>query len=127
MKKAIIIKKENEERIKNALNEVHAKCTVRTINYEAIEQAINKILKKFNLPKSHLNGCTFTYRRYADDVPQAYKYVYNGTIIKMTVKNGNFQLIDCYRGNCNHVKEFECELTESCKKDIIYSYTKWDR
>ena len=126
MKKSIVIKEENRKRITEELNAIQVRCTMRIATVEQVYKACDILLKKFKITKKAMNGCTFIYRPFATTVPAAYKYRYIGTTIMLTVKNGNFQLVDCYRDDCGNIKVWECRLTEEAKKAILNNYERFN-
>lgn len=115
----IIFKKENYKKIQAVLDTVQKNKKVRTIEIKDIEKMLKTIIDyPIAWSKRSLNGSEFILNFNAQDFPNAYKYTPYATFIKVTMKNGNWQIVDVYRDICKN-KKIECKLSETAKEYLI--------
>jgi hypothetical protein len=83
------IKIENKEQVNTAIQEAEGKAKTRLLSYEAIEDAIQKVEKRFKtlgVPKKHWNGAWF--QIIPEALPNSYKQRAEGTGANICYKNG---------------------------------------
>lgn len=124
MKKEIVLKNSNKERIETELNSVQRRCTVRLISFDNIMKMSKEIKKYYSLSNKELNGCKFVIDLHAQTFPSAYKYAPESTKCILEFKDPYWKLLDIYRAETN--KEggvVEAQLTETAKQAIIEHFT----
>lgn len=118
MKKPIIIKKENAEKINAALTEVQEKCKVRTIDVDDIFQACSRIEDQLSISKVAMDGVKATVNMCKEKFPKAYKYVPEATHFSIEFKSGKWYLTDVTRGNATQSR-YLVDLTDRAKAAIV--------
>lgn len=120
MKKNIVIKKENENRINETIKAAEGRATVRTIDFKDIMSAISDIEKRLGIQKKILDGITAEIDYHAQDFPHAYKYRPESTHVALIHKSGSWQLVDVYRDTTRRRgHSINLDLTEAAKNAII--------
>ena len=124
MKKGIILKVLNKEKIEKELNSVQHRCTVRTISFDDIVKVSKKIKVYYSLSNKDLNGCKFVVDLHAQTFPSAYKYMPESTKFILEFKNSYWKVLDIYRAETNKDGGvIEAQLTELAKQAIIEHFT----
>ena len=124
MKKGIILKVLNKEKIEKELNSVQHRCTVRTISFDDIVKISKDIKKYYGLSNKTLNGCKFVIDIHAQTFPSAYKYTPESTKCILEFKNNYWKILDIFRAGTNKDGGMiEAELTDDAKKAIIEHFT----
>ena len=122
MKKEIIIKKENETKIMQAIREVQGKARERVIeSFEQIVEITAEVEKRLGIGKTSLTGIEVVYD-FRQHFPTAYHGIPMSTHIKLVYRNGSWRLADVQRKQCpnkNSVYEYEVILTEAARDAVI--------
>ena len=119
--KAIIINETNKAKIETSIMEAEGKATMRTITYDDITKATQKIEKKLGIPKKCLEGVRYDVDIHAQNFPKAYKYRAESTQFIVEFSKGKWRLISVeryYTRTAGH--DFKCvTMPEETKKAII--------
>lgn len=119
--KSIIINETNKDKIKAAIQEVEGKATARTIDYDDIIRATQRIEKMLGIPKKYLEGIRYDVDIYAQNFPKAYKYRAESTQFVIEYLKGKWRLVSverAYTRTAGH--DYKClTMPEETKKAII--------
>lgn len=118
MKKPIIIKEENRERIEAVLNEVQHSCSVRTICADDIFNGCLEVEEKLGITKVAMDEVVATINENHRNMPNAYHYRAESTHFKVVYKNKKWYLVDVWRDNVE-IKRYRVRLTEKAKAALI--------
>lgn len=97
MKREIIIKQENADKIKAAIIEAEGRATARTITAQQVITRSQEIVEHLGISKAALEGTTASIDEGAVTFPNAYKYVPYSTQYDMRYHRGSWRLTDVYR------------------------------
>ena len=124
MKKAIVLKDMNREKIENELNNVQRRCSVRMVSFDDIVKTSKEIREFYKLNNKELNGCRFVIDLHAQTFPGTYKYTPESTKFILEFKNSYWKLVDVFRGITNRDGGVvETHLTEEAEKALIEYFT----
>ena len=119
--KSIIINETNKDKIKAAIQEVEGKATARTIDYDDIVRATQRIEKMLGIPKKYLEGIRYDVDLHAQNFPKAYKYKAESTQFVIEYLKGKWRLVSLeryYTRTAGH--DYKClGMPEETKKAII--------
>lgn len=118
--KPIVIKKENEQKLIDAISAVQGKATARIISrYEELEEICTDIERKLSISKKAMHGIRAQYH-FGQRFPSAYKYTPESTQVVVEYRNGHWVLIDVYRWICpNRQTSCDIKLTTDAEKAIL--------
>jgi hypothetical protein len=119
----IVISEQNRQKINDFINEVEGRCTMRTITYDSVVQACEKIEKKLGIYKKDMEYVKFNVDIHAQNFPNAYKYRAESTHFIVERRGGKWRLVAVGRNYTRtYGHEFKCEyMTEQTKNAIIQS------
>lgn len=119
--KSIIINETNKAKIETVIQEVEGKASVRTITYNDIVKATQRIEKKLGIPKKYMEGVRYDVDLHAQNFPKAYKYRAESTQFIVEFSKGKWRLISIeryYTRTAGH--DFRCvTMPEETKKAIV--------
>lgn len=119
--KSIIINEINKDKIKAAIQEVEGKATARTIDYDDLVRATQRIEKRLGIPKKYLEGVRYDVDLHAQNFPKAYKYKAESTQFVIEYLKGKWRLVSIeryYTRTAGH--DYKClTMPEETKKAII--------
>lgn len=119
--KAIIINETNRAKIETAIQDAEGKASMRTIDFNDIINATQKIEKKLGIPKKYMDGVRYDVDLHAQNFPKAYKYRAESTQFIVEFSKGKWRLISVeryYTRTAGH--DFRCvTMPEETKKAII--------
>ena len=119
--KSIIINETNKDKIKAAIQEVEGKASARTIDYDDIIRATQRIEKRLGIPKKYLEGVRYDVDLHAQNFPKAYKYKAESTQFVIEYLKGKWRLVSIeryYTRTAGH--DYKClVMPEETKKAII--------
>lgn len=119
--KSIIINETNKERIAAAIRDVEGKSSARTIVYDDIVRATQRIEKKLGIPKKHMEGIRFDVDLHAQNFPKKYKYRAESTQFVIEFSKGKWRLVSIeryYTRTAGH--DYRCIfMPEETKRAII--------
>lgn len=118
MKKEIVIKEANKEKIDIAINEAEGRATARTIGYLSIVLAIDEIERRLGIKKKAMTGITAEIDDHAQVFPAAYKYTPYSTHAYIEKTATGWKLTDITREPTGR-KKITLNLTDEAKKAII--------
>ena len=117
----------NTKRIKEVLEKIEAKASVRCLSYLEINSAIAKFekrLKLLGIPKKYWVGCKIII---SHTVSYSYKYYAEGTVIKIEKINCGWTVTSIKRAGVPKGKydkiQYLCILTEAAKTEIPNTIT----
>lgn len=100
---AIIVSEKNSERIAKAIEEAEGRATMRKLTYAAVLVAIERIEGRLGVPKARMEGVSFHVDIWAQDFPNAYKYVPDSTQSTLTLSRGKWRISDIGRAYFKHL------------------------
>lgn len=119
--KPIIISETNKDRIIAVIREAEGHATMRTISYNTIVRATQRIEQKLGVPKKYLEGVRYDVDYHAQNFPNAYKFRAESTQFVVEFSKGKWRLISverCYTRTAGH--DFRCvTMPEETKNAII--------
>lgn len=120
----IVIKDENKNRIDNAINAAQTRARTRYVDYDDVVTAVKYAEKKFGVARKNLTGVEVVCDPHAWTYPNAYKGTPEAThfVIKCTGRGWN--LIEVYRGNCNHAHRYTTRILPDTAKSAIIEQFK---
>lgn len=127
--KPIKVIKGNEEKINLAFKQVEGKAKERTCTAQDVFKAVEKIERKFNIPKKYMNGLLVKCDIHAQKFPNAYKYAPESTQFHLKNINGNWYVYNISRNNCNrsNQKGFEAYfISDEIKAALLKKYEKFE-
>lgn len=112
-----------ESKISAVLNEIQAKCKVRTVDFYDIIHTIESVEKKISIPKCRLDGTTIIIDIHSDDFPSAYKYIPMSTKFSADNRNGKWYITKIWRGKCSRYSQrVLCNLSDGAKIEILKNF-----
>jgi len=118
--KPIIVNETNIPRIADAIMEAEGRAATRCISPKDIFDAITKIEKKLEVPKTALEGVSFTVDIHAQNFPRAYKYRAESTQFTLTRQGGKWRVSWIERGYTKtEGHTFECTNMPKETEDAI--------
>lgn len=119
--KSIIINETNKDKIKAAIQEVEGKASARTIDYDDLVRATQRIEKKLGIPKKYMEGIRYDVDLHAQNFPKAYKYKAESTQFVIEYLKGKWRLVSierAYTRTAGH--DYKClKMPEETKRAII--------
>lgn len=110
------------EDVEKALEAGQGRARVRTLDAQEVVDHLKKMIKSLDslVPKTYQSGVEVSYVEGAERYPKAYKFIPEGTAIKM-LKRGKTYYVTIERDNCNfnHAEKYEINLFNASKKDEI--------
>lgn len=91
--KSTIISETNKAKIEIAISEAEGRSTCRTITFDDIVKATQKIEKKLGVPKKYLEGVRYDVDIHAQNFPNAYKYRAESTQFIIEYLKGKWRVI----------------------------------
>lgn len=123
--KAIIVKEENMEKIKNTIKEVEGRASARLVDYKNIKEAIEEIENSIPVAKKYMVGVKVHLDVNAQEFPKAYRYIPESTHVVIERAKSGWKLIDVHRGTCGGAHDtYDITLTDNCKKEILRYYER---
>lgn len=108
--------------VEKALNVGQGRARVRTLDANEVVEHLKKMIKSLDslVPKTYQSGVEVSYVEGAERYPKAYKFIPEGTAIKM-LKRGKTYHVTIERDNCNfnHTEKYEINLFNASKNDEI--------
>ena len=96
--KALSIRAKSAEKVISAeLDTVQNRCTVRTITYQDIIDALELIERRLGVPKASLDGTKISADLHAQTFPGAYKGIPESTIFFAENRRGTWYITDIKR------------------------------
>lgn len=95
--KSIIISETNKAKIEAAISEAEGRATCRTITFDDIVKATQRIEKKLGIPKKYLEGVRYSVDIHAQNFPNAYKYRAESTQFTVEYLKGKWRVISIGR------------------------------
>lgn len=121
MKKPIIIKEENTEKINAALDEVQHTCKARTIDANDIFDACKEVEEKLGITKVSMNGTRAIINVQHEIMPKAYGYRAESTHFVAEYKNRKWYLLNVCRDNVEIVR-YRIKLSDEAKAALIEKF-----
>lgn len=119
--KSIIINETNKAKIETAIQEAEGRATMRTISYNGIVRATQRIEQKLGVPKKYLEGVRFDVDFHAQNFPNAYKYRAESTHFVVEYSKGKWRVVSierAYTRTAGH--DFVClTMPEETKRAIV--------
>ena len=116
----MLIKESNRGKIEKMIKEAEGRSRERTINFDDILWAINKIECKLDIPKTHMEGIAADVDVNAQNFPKAYKYTPKSTQFYMVKKKSGWDLVNVVRDITNgENRGFHLKLTDKAKEVLI--------
>lgn len=119
--KSIIISETNKDRIKAAIQEAEGKASARTVDYDDIVRATQRIEKKLGIPKKYMEGIEYDVDLHAQNFPNAYKYRAESTHFVVEYSKGKWRLVSIGRGYTRRAgHDFKClAMPEETRNAVI--------
>ena len=119
--KPIIINDTNRARIETAIAEAEGKATARTITFDNIVHACERIEKKLGVTKKAMEGVYYDVDLHAQNFPNAYKYRAESTPFTVEFSKGKWRVSDFRRAKTRTPNNrYVCvEMPEETKHAII--------
>ena len=119
--KATIISETNRARIEAAIAEAEGKATARTITFDNIVHACERIEKKLGVTKKAMEGIYYDIDLHAQNFPNAYKYRAESTQFTVEFSKGKWRLVSIGRSYTRREgHQFRClTMPEETKQAII--------
>lgn len=129
MKKKIIFKPENYEKINAVLEQVQGKCRERCIDVEIMREVFETIHDKIDISKRAMEGTVINVDYHADKFPNAYKYAPKSTKFVAEYHAGKWYIENIYRSEtCRHSDKGIClMLSDSAKEAILDCFSSFNR
>ena len=89
-----------KERLTTELDKVQHRCTARTITVDGIFTAVKSINEHLGIPLYKMDGCVVDVDIYAQNFPDAYKFIPQSTHFMLRNRKGKWSVVDIYRGRC---------------------------
>ena len=124
----ILIKENNIEKIKDAIDGIQEKARVRKISPDSICQAVEDIRYKLDIPKKYIDGISVWVDPHAGKFPKAYRGTPESTQFEITFFKGKGYLTSVERTDVKK-NRYRFILNETVKEKIIQSYIsriEWD-
>lgn len=109
----------NKEKIEAALNEVQSRAKARTISYEDILEAIERIEKKLNISKKAMIGVTVRVSLHCQHFPAKYNGQPMGTEFLIQRFPSGWFLTGVARRNVDHNRAYRLFFSEAAKEAIL--------
>jgi len=123
----IIVNEKNKKKIETCIAEAEGRATVRTITFEQIEYAIERIEKELDITAKYMRGVTACVDPNAQDFPRAYKYTPQSTWVKLERCASGWAVIGIWRDITASPSHAICvSLTKEAKEAIIENKTKFE-
>ena len=121
--KAIVIKRENAQKLMDVISAEQGKATARIITrYEDLEDICAGIERKLGISKKAMQGVKAHYH-FGQQFPSAYKYTPESTHVIVEYRSGHWVLITAYRDTCpNRRTCCDIMLTADAEKAILDAY-----
>lgn len=120
MKKEIIIKAENIEKIETAILEAEGRATCRCLSVEQVKSTVSEVETHLGITKKALEGVEIMADPNAQTFPNAYRYTPQSTYFKAVYRHGTWRLTAVYRARTAWPgRAVEIKLTEAAKAAII--------
>ena len=118
----IIINGKHVNKLSVALEEVQARCKVRILNVNDIEEIISNVTSKLNIPKNALIGTKILYSG-AEIFPSSYRYRPESTHFTAEFNGRNWVIIGISRGTCpDRYSNVTIMLSDSAKQAIVNKF-----
>lgn len=119
--KPIIINDTNRARIETAIAEAEGKATARTITFDNIVHACERIEKKLGVTKKAMEGVYYDVDLHAQNFPNAYKYRAESTQFTVEFSKGKWRLVSIGRSYTRREgHQYKClAMPEETKQAII--------
>lgn len=126
-KYGIKIDESKRSKIEELIEKANSRAKVRLGSFEDLMNAIQVIMKKFEISKKALEGCRFCINASPEDFPNAYvsKGMPASTHYYVQVHAGNWYLYDVCRERCEVNRTVVMVLTEDAKAALIKKYYKF--
>ena len=127
MKKEIIVKEENRQKLEAALEEVQGRCTVRTISVDSIFRSCKKLDDYLDITKKSKNGVTVCVDLMAQDFPNAYtnRHTPKSTQFYLRYYGGSWRVTKIERDRTKAAgHEYTITLTEEAKQAVLDAVSK---
>ena len=119
--KPVIVKDSNREKIAAWIDHAEGRATARTITYDTIIHAVEKIENDLGIPKAHMIGIKANCDMNAQSFPSAYKYTPESTQFGLEYTSSGWKVTWIRRDVCWNVssKHIKLSLTDDAKAALI--------
>lgn len=118
----IIIKKQNEERIKSALEAVQKRTKVRNVDVNNIYKMVEEIEKKLEIPETSMLGIKADVDYNAQNFCRAYRYIPESTHVCLEKFVSGWGITGIERRRCRPSRsKYVLSLTEHARSAICCS------
>lgn len=115
----IIIKNENQKKIKKLLQKGQKNSSTRTISYDEVFQILNKLEIAFNkYSKVSKEGFKVLVNPNAQLFAKAYRYIPMATFLELIYLKGTWRISNVMRGFCNN-KQLNYCLTDKMISQLV--------
>lgn len=122
----IKINEKNIQKLEEALTQANGKCKERLVHAEDVYKAVDRILEKFNIPKSRMEGIQIRVDLNAQSKPHAYKYAMYSTFFTIEFSKADAYLVNCERDYTEERFPFRViNFPDSAKEAICEKYNKF--
>lgn len=122
----IKINEKNIQKLEQALTQANGKCKERLVHAEDVYKAVDRILKKFNIPKSRMEGLKVRVDLNAQSKARAYKHAMYSTFFTIEFGKSDAYLVDCERDYTEERFPFRVvKFPDSTKEAICDKYNKF--
>ena len=111
-------------KLEAALDDVHKRCTARTIDADRVLWILQKYFDKLGITKKAAEGIVVRVDPEAQDFPSAYKWTPDSTSFTARFHAGSWIITDIRRQSCARYKDqIIATLPEEAKNAILAQYT----
>lgn len=122
----IKINEKNIQKLEQALTQANGKCKERLVHAEDVYKAVDRILEKFNIPKSRMEGLKVRVDLNAQSKARAYKHAMYSTFFTVEFSKTDAYLVDCERDYTEERFPFRViNFPDSAKESICEKYNKF--
>lgn len=105
------------------LRRVQTRCTARTIKASDILSALDKVERRWDIPKKYMAGCVVDVDLHAQTFPSAYHGIPESTQFTAEYKAGSWRITDIRRGQVRgSTRAILATLTDEAKQAILAKY-----
>lgn len=109
-----------QAKIEKALEEVQGRCSVRTISFQDMIDALDKVEAQIGIPKCRLDGTKVSIDIHGDKFPSAYKYTPESTCFSARNDKGRWYITKISRERCaTYNTRVVCRLSDGAKAAVL--------